>query len=337
MQIGLQATALLAAFGIAWALGPPVIAFLHRLKFGQNINEDAPSRHLQKQGTPTMGGILLMLSLLVTLILGMVCVPSLRPLSPQLLAVVLVFLAHALLGFTDDYRKIKRGKSLGLKAREKLAGQMVIALAFALYLYLTAQPDFTTRVTFGRGLAVDLGYAYYPLAVLLMVGLSNAANLTDGLDGLAGGLSILIALGLAATVYPVFTQLPLFGDILAGACLGFLWYNAHPAKVFMGDTGSLALGSGFAAMALIGKQEILLLVFSIVMLMEVGSVLIQVGVVRLTGGKKTGRRVFKMTPIHHHFELSGWAETQVVQRFWILGALALALGLLLATRLSAWG
>ena len=155
-------------------------------------------------------------------------------------------------------------------------------------------------------------------------------NLTDGLDGLAGGLSILTALGLAWTVYQMgdLATLPLFGYALAGACLGFLWFNAHPAKVFMGDTGSLALGSSFAAMGIMGKQEVLLLVFCAVFLMEMFSVMIQVAFFKATGGKTGGgRRVFRMTPIHHHFELGGWAETQVVARFWILGVLALILGL----------
>ena len=178
-------------------------------------------------------------------------------------------------------------------------------------------------------MTVDLGFGYYVLAFLLMIGLSNATNLTDGLDGLAGGLAILTALGLAWTVYtsrPGFEQLPLFGYAVAGACLGFLWYNAHPAKVFMGDTGSLALGSSFAAMALIGKQEFLLLVFTPCFCWRCSASSCK----SRTSRRPTGKRIFKMTPLHHHFELSGWAETQVVARFWIGGVLALALGLLCA-------
>lgn len=328
--------AFLIAFGIVLLLGPRTIAFLHVLKFGQNINEDAPQRHQQKQGTPTMGGLLLVLSLLLTLGIGIIAVPSLRPPSAPLLAVVLVFTAHAGLGFLDDFLKARRGKSLGLKARQKLAGQVVIALLFVVWLARTAQAPFTTTVLFGGNLNVDLGWGYYALAFLLMIGLSNAANLTDGLDGLAGGLAIFTYLGLALTTHLYFPQLPLFGFTLAGACLGFLWYNAHPAKVFMGDTGSLALGSSFAAMAVIGKEEVLLLVFAAVFLMEMFSVMLQVSVFKATGGRPHGRRIFKMTPIHHHFELSGWAETQVVARFWILGILALILGLLLAPWMYWW-
>ncbi len=320
-----QAFAFLVAFLAALLLGPPVIEGLRVLKFGQNINYDAPARHLQKQGTPTMGGVLMVLGVLITLGTGLLFSHTLRPLSPQLVAVVLVFLAHAVLGFTDDYLKIKGGKSLGLKARAKLVGQFLIAGLFVGWLALTATPGFTTTIRVWHNSAVDLGAWYYVLAFLLMVGLSNAVNLTDGLDGLAGGLAILAALGLSWTVYPGFPQVPLFGCALAGSCLGFLWFNAHPAKVFMGDTGSLALGASLAAIGLIGKQELALLVFSIPFLVEIGSVMIQVPYFKLTGGK----RVFKMTPIHHHFELSGVAETQVVLRFWIGGVLALALGLLL--------
>ena len=325
----------LGAFLLSVLLGPRVIEFLRVLKFGQNINEHVPG-HQAKQGTPTMGGLLFVLSLLLTLGLGLAFVPTLRPISPQLVAVVLVFVAHAGLGFLDDFLKARRGKSLGLLARQKLAGQVVIALVFVGWLYLTAQADFTTQVWFWRDQHFDFGYVYYALAFFLMIGMSNAANLTDGLDGLAGGLSLFTLLGLALTTHPNFAQLPEFGFTLAGACLGFLWYNAHPAKVFMGDTGSLALGSSFAVLAILGKQEVLLLLFAVVFLMETFSVMVQVSVFKATGGKPNGRRVFKMTPIHHHFELSGWKETQVVARFWILGILALVLGLLLAPKMYLW-
>ena len=277
----------LIAFFVAVILGPRTIDFLRVLKFGQNINEHVPG-HAAKQGTPTMGGLLIALSLLLTLGLGLVAVPGLHPVSPQLVAVVLVFVAHAGLGFLDDFLKARRGKSLGLLARQKLAGQVVIALLFVGWLYGTAQPEFTTQVWFWRDQHLDFGIAYYVLAFFLLIGMSNAANLTDGLDGLAGGLSIFTLLGLALTTHPNFSQLPEFAFALAGACLGFLWYNAHPAKVFMGDTGSLALGSSFAALALIGKQEVLLLLFAVVFLMETGSVMIQVAVFKSTAASRTG-------------------------------------------------
>lgn len=328
--------AFLVAFAVALALGPVVIARLRHLKFGQNINEDAPSSHQKKQGTPTMGGILIVLGTVVAV--GVTALG--HPLGTPTVAILLVFVAHAALGGADDYLKITRGKSLGLKARQKLAGQIAIALAFAAWLALTAQPNFTTVVTFGHA-AVDLGYGYYALAAVLLIGLSNAANLTDGLDGLAGGLAMLTALGLAWTVYtlgPNYEGLPVFGYAVAGACLGFLWYNAHPARVFMGDTGSLALGAGLAALGIVGKQEVLLLLFALVFIAETVSVMIQVSVFKATGGKTGGgRRVFRMTPLHHHFELGGVPETQVVARFWIVGLLALAVGLLLAPRVSPFG
>ncbi|MBV9851691.1 MAG: phospho-N-acetylmuramoyl-pentapeptide-transferase [Armatimonadetes bacterium] len=324
-----QAFAFLVSFLAALVLGPMVIEGLRVLKFGQNINYDAPARHLQKQGTPTMGGVLMVLGVGITLLAGVLFTHWLRPPSPQLVAVVLVFLAHALLGFADDYLKIRRGKSLGLLARQKLAGQVVITLAFVAYLFLTAQRNFTTEVVVWRGQTWDWGYGYYVFAFLLMIGLSNAVNLTDGLDGLAGGLALLAALGLAWAIHVLpagFDQLPLFNYALAGSCLGFLWYNAHPAKVFMGDTGSLAIGGSLAAMALLSKQELVLLVFAAMFLLEIGSVILQVLYFKATKGK----RIFKMSPLHHHFELSGVEETQVVARFWIGGVIALTLGLLLS-------
>ena len=331
----------LVAFLIALALGPRTIALLRALKFGQNINEYLSEDHQKKQGTPSMGGILFVLSLLLTLGLGCLFAPPLRPVSSALIAVVLVFVAHAGLGFMDDFLKARRGKSLGLLARQKLAGQVTIALAFVVWLYLTSQPLFTTQVWVWRDQHIDLGYLYYVLAFFLIIGLSNAANLTDGLDGLASGLSIFALVGLSLTTHLMFPQLPVFGFTLAGACLGFLWYNSHPARVFMGDTGSLALGSSFAVMGIIGKQELLLLLFTVVFLVETASVMIQVSVFKATGGKgpdgkDIGRRVFRMSPIHHHFQKVGWPETHVVARFWIVGILALVLGLLLAPAMYVW-
>ncbi len=331
----------LVAFLIVLALGPRTIALLRALKFGQNISEYLSEDHQKKQGTPSMGGVLFVLSLLLTLGLGCLVSPALRPVSPALIAIVLVFVAHAGLGFLDDFLKARRGKSLGLLARQKLAGQVVIALAFVLWLFLTSQPNFTTQVWAWHNQHIDLGYLYYILAFFLIIGLSNAANLTDGLDGLAGGLSIFTLVGLSLTTYIAFPQVPIFGLTLAGACLGFLWYNAHPARVFMGDTGSLALGSGFAVMGILGKQELLLLLFTIVFLIETASVMIQVSVFKATGGrgpdgKDIGRRVFRMSPIHLHFQKLGWPETHVVARFWILGILALVLGLLLAPAMYVW-
>lgn len=336
--------ALAVGFVVAVVFGAPTINTLRILKFGQNINEDAPETHRIKQGTPTMGGVLIVVGTVLSLIAVMAVTAytrsgtiNLRSLS-GLLAIVFVFLAHAAVGFIDDYRNIRGGHSLGLKAREKLFLQTAITAVFVVWRLVTAD-SITTTVCYWPGLSIDLGSSYYVLCALWMIGLSNAVNLTDGCDGLAGSLTILAALGISWTIFTNHSGsewIPLFGYGLAGSSLGFLWFNAHPAKVFMGDTGSLAIGAGLAALCIVGKQEILGLLFMFVFLMEMVSVMIQVTVVRLTGGKATGKRVFKMTPIHHHFERCGWPETTVVQRFIILGAVALLVGMLLAPSFSSW-
>lgn len=328
------ALAFFGAFLVTLAVGPRVIEAMRLLKYGQNINTDVPE-HAKKQGTPTMGGLMIVAGVLAGVLAGWLGrtlqpVPSdstLPCLPGALVAVLLVFLGHFGLGFLDDYLSIKRGKSLGLRARDKLLGQFVISALFVVWLHAVAVPGYTTAVHFGRWL--NLGWGYYVVVFIWIMGISNATNLTDGLDGLLGGTAIFAAVGLALTVLPVggpHNRLPWFGFALAGACLGFLWYNAHPARIFMGDTGSLAIGAGLAAMALAGKQEVLLLLFSIIFVIETVSVMIQVAVFKATGG----RRVFKRTPIHHHFELCGWPETVVVARFWIVGAMALVAGVVVA-------
>jgi len=334
------APALLVAFAVVLAAGPRVIAWLRVLKFGQNINEDAPERHKAKQGTPSMGGVLFVIGVAAAILIAPFFGGSRWHIGIPVLAVFLVFAAHTALGFLDDFLSARRGKSLGLRAREKMGAQFLIAGAFAVWLALSARPYMTTVITVWRGVHIDLGYGYYGLVVLLMVGLSNATNLADGLDGLAGGLAIPVAAGLACTIFigrPGFGQLPVFAFALIGACMGFLWFNAHPARVFMGDTGSLALGSSFTALGVLGKQEIVLLILCAVFIAEAVSVMIQVGVFQWTKRRTgTGRRVFRMTPLHHHFELAGWPETQVVARFWLLGLAALVLGLMAAPSLSPW-
>ena len=343
---------LLAAFFVGVALGPAVIDFLRRIKFGQNINEDAPQSHQQKQGTPSSGGFLIWIGVSVGIIvyeLIAVFAPvlTLSPIDDRLIAVYLVFVAHAGLGFLDDTLKAKRGKSLGLKAREKIVIQVVISLLFTIWLKVGFPGAATTMIAVWPNVLVNLGPVYYVFVFLLMIGLSNATNLTDGLDGLATGLSVVTSVGIAVTILFVlrgFLQLSavqssvqsanaasgtgsgVFCAALIGACLAFLWFNAHPARVFMGDTGSLALGGSFAALGVINKIELPLLLFMLVFLAEMTSVIVQVGVFKATGGRPNGRRVFKMAPIHHHFELLGWPETQVVARFCIIGVLAAVLG-----------
>jgi phospho-N-acetylmuramoyl-pentapeptide-transferase len=323
----------LIAFLAVLGLGKPVIAWLGRLKMRQSINTDAPAGHMAKQGTPTMGGILFLYGVAISLaaVAAFGLLPSGRELYP-LLAVLAVFVLHLGLGFLDDYLKATRGKSLGLKARQKLAGQLVIAVGFVVYLIATAQPGVTTTLALWHTVLINVpAPLYYVLVVLLMIGMSNFTNLTDGLDGLAGGLGVLAFAGLSMSIFAGVGVVSIFGWALCGAILGFLVFNVNPAQVFMGDTGSLALGSSLAAMAVLGKQELPVLLFGLVFVAEGLSVVLQV-----VSFKTRGKRIFKMAPLHHHFELLGWKETQVVFRFWIAGAVSLLLGLLAAQYISPW-
>jgi phospho-N-acetylmuramoyl-pentapeptide-transferase len=338
-----------AAFLLAAVPGRTAIALLRRLGAKQTVSADAPTTHGVKQGTPTMGGLLILFAFTVTVLAYFVLTQPGAHRHPEqdytLLPLLLLTLGFGAIGFADDYLSAKRGKNLGLRAREKFLAQCLVAIGFALWLAKTAQPGLTTNVALlpsslgavaPNASVVDFGWWYYPLAVLFVVGFSNATNITDGLDGLLSGLTILISLTLAAlcaqSVYP---SLNLFAVALAGALLGFLWWNAHPAKVFMGDTASLALGAALAGVAIVGKQEVGLIVASLVCWAELISVMIQVSVFKWRK-KRYGieyaraNRVFRRTPLHHHFEELGWPETQVVLRFWIAGALCAALALLWA-------
>lgn len=294
-------------------IGPKAIQLLAQLKLRQTISEDAPERHRQKQGTPMMGGFIILLG-------AAVGAAAFWAHDARVTAVVLLTLAHAALGFTDDFLIASRGKNLGLKARHKLAAQFILATAFVVWIH-ALRSGYPTAVLFWDGRILDLGWAYYPLAVLMIVYMSNAFNLADGLDGLVGGTTAILALGLGMLVLPTANGgLTVLAWALAGGCLGFLWYNCNPAQVFMGDTGSLALGAMTVGIAVAGRQEILYLMLAAIFIIEALSVIIQV-----ISFKTTGKRPFKMTPIHHHFELSGWAEQKIVVRFWILqGIICLA-------------
>lgn len=297
------------AFVIALAAGPLIIPILRRMKFGQSIRQEGPQRHYAKAGTPTMGGVIILAALTVPALLyggG----------NPEVWLALFVTLGHGLIGFIDDFIKVVLKRNLGLKARQKLLGQIVMALALA---YIATQyfgigTDLWIPLL---GINLDLGPLYYVLIFAVLVGTTNAVNLTDGLDGLAAGTTtvaaiayIMIAMAFAKV------QLAIFCAAMAGACLGFLRYNAHPAKVFMGDTGSLALGGALASVAVMTKTELLLVIVGGVFVLETLSVIIQV-----ISFKTTGRRVFRMSPIHHHFELLGWSENKVVTVFWLVGAL----------------
>lgn len=292
--------------------GPRMIPELHKLKFGQSIREEGPKSHQAKSGTPTMGGIMIILSIAITsMVLG--------KLSLELVLALIIMLGHFVLGFVDDYIKVVKKHNLGLKAKQKLLGQIIIAVLVA---YFAGLPT-DLWVPFAGN--IDLGYGFYVLILLVLVGTSNAVNLTDGLDGLASGTVIFAALTYMAICLALGKMdLAIFCGAMAGACLGFLKFNAHPAKIFMGDTGSLALGGAIAAAGILTHTEILLVVVGLVFVCEAMSVIIQV-----ISFKTTGKRVFLMSPIHHHFELKGWAETKVVKSFCFAGALSGLLGWLL--------
>jgi phospho-N-acetylmuramoyl-pentapeptide-transferase len=318
---------------ISFIAGPWLIERLTRLKLGQSIRQDGPASHLEKSGTPTMGGLLIVLSVVTAVLLWQDLA------NPFTWILLLAAVGYGSIGFIDDILKITKRNARGLRASLKLAAQVLLATGIVLVLY-SMRGEHTTLLylPFLKNPALDLGYLYIPLAVLLLVGYSNAVNFTDGLDGLAAGLVIFVGLTFALLSYLTgrvdwteYFQIPLIensGEItvlclaLVGACVGFLWFNAHPAHIMMGDTGSLALGGILGVIALIIKKEILLIVVGGVFVIEMLSVVIQV-----IAFKITGRRVFKMAPLHHHFELAGWKESKVVIRFWILGGLFALIGL----------
>ncbi len=322
--------AFLVASAFSLLIGPVIIRMLVQLKLRQTISEDVPERHRAKQGTPTMGGFIILLGAAAGLI-------SAWSGHSRLTAVILLTLGMMLLGFLDDYLIAARGKSLGLKARQKLLGQFIIAGIFVWWVYSNATPG-TTAIHFGRASRPeefwDLGWAYYPLAAIAIVWLSNAFNLADGLDGLVGGLSLILclALGMLLVFLPGVEGLAVLSWAIAGGCLGFLWYNSNPARVFMGDTGSLALGAATAGIAVAGKVELLYLALALVFVVEGLSVMLQV-----TSFKLTGKRIFLMTPIHHHFEKAGWAEQKIVVRFWLIAGVLAVVTLYHAGVLNRWG
>lgn len=325
--------AALMALTISFVLGPVLIRRLTKNRIGQPIRADGPARHQVKAGTPTMGGTLILFSLLLsTLLLGDLG-------NPYVWLVQFVTLGFGLVGFVDDYRKYRRGNSAGLSARQKLLAQCGIAALAGFFLLQV--PGFPPVVVmpFFKDVHVHLGWFYLPFAMLVLVGASNAVNLTDGLDGLAIG-PVMIAAGtymifayvagnvklaeyLQISYVPGAGELCIFCGALAAAGLGFLWFNAYPAQMFMGDVGSLPLGGAIAMVALITKNEIVLVLVGLVFVVEALSVIAQVTYFRWTGGK----RIFLMAPIHHHFELKGWPEPQIIVRFWIISIICALLAL----------
>ena len=310
-------------YGIAFALalistlvlGKIGIPLLQRLKAQQSIREEGPQAHLAKAGTPTMGGLFMMLALVLT-----ICIVP--PYSVTLWMLLFLTLGHGLLGFSDDFIKAVKRRNLGLTAKQKLAGQVVLAVLFC-YISTTYAALPTTLWIPLVDITVDLGVAYYILALFIIIGTTNAVNLTDGLDGLATGISAIAGAAYAVVGLLVGSlSVTFFGIIVSGVCLGFLYFNANPAKVFMGDTGSLALGGAFAGMAIATKTEILLVIIGFVFVVEALSVILQVA-----SFKTRGIRIFRMSPIHHHFELGGWSERKVVYVFWAVSLVTSLLGI----------
>jgi len=322
------------ALAMSLMIGPIVIARLSQHQIGQMVREDGPASHLSKAGTPTMGGALILIVMFVTTLLWGELT------NRYIWTVLLVTSAFGVIGWVDDYLKISRKNSKGLKARWKYFWQSIVGLSAAIFLYTTAQIPAETDliVPFFKDVAIPLGGGFVVLAYFVIVGTSNAVNLTDGLDGLAILPTVMVgaALGLIAYVagnveFAEYLQIPYIPDAgelsvfcgaLTGAGLGFLWFNTYPAQVFMGDVGALALGAALGVVAIIIRHEIVLFIMGGLFVLEAVSVIVQVASFRLTG-----KRVFRMAPIHHHFELKGWPEPRVIVRFWIITLVLVLVGL----------
>ncbi|MBE0469341.1 MAG: phospho-N-acetylmuramoyl-pentapeptide-transferase [Methyloprofundus sp.] len=324
----------LTALIISFMVGPTMIRRLSNNNIGQSVRECGPESHYQKAGTPTMGGTLILVGVAVSTLLWSDLGNS------YVWVALLVTMAYGVVGFVDDYKKIKLRNSDGLSARAKYFWQSFIALTAAIFLFKTAQVPAETQfiVPFFKEVVIDMGWTYVLLTYFVIVGTSNAVNLTDGLDGLAIMPTVMVAGALAIFAYlsghvgfaeylvipyiPKAGELVIFCAALVGAGLGFLWFNAYPAMVFMGDVGALALGAALGVVAVLVRQEIVLIIMGGVFVMETVSVIMQVASFKLTG-----KRVFRMAPIHHHFELKGWPEPHIIVRFWIITVILVLIGL----------
>lgn len=303
--------AIMIGFLFAIVLGLFLIPILRRKKIGQRISSFVGENHKKKEGTPTMGGLIFVIPTFITTLI--LILTDKLDLTPNLMIILFVFLGYAFIGFLDDFLSIKKKNNEGLTTYQKLFLQLVIALVF-FYLYMQSGGK-TALVSSTLGIDIEMGWFYGVFLLFILIGASNAVNLTDGLDGLAGGLSAIafIAFGLISIVVG-FQEIGIFIFILVGSLMGFLIFNTHPAKIFMGDTGSLALGAVMAAVAILTHREITLLVVASVFVVETLSVIIQVIWMRLFH-----KKLFLMTPLHHHFEKLGWCETDIVKLFWVVG------------------
>lgn len=308
--------AIMIAFILGIILCPIFIPVLHKLKYGQTERDDGPQSHLKKQGTPTMGGIVILASLVIA---------SLFFLKGNIegMVVLLMTLGYGVIGFIDDYIKVVKKRSLGLRAKQKIGGQVLITAFFVWYLYHSGVGT-DILIPFTNGMTIDLGVFFIPFVFVVVIGTVNGVNLTDGLDGLAGGVTLIVAVFFLLVAWAAGSMIvPICGAVI-GSLLAFLIFNAYPAKVFMGDTGSLALGGFVASVAFLLKMPIFIVIIGFIYLLESVSVIIQVLYFKATGGK----RFFKMAPIHHHFELCGWSETKIVTVFYIATAILCLIGFL---------
>ena len=300
----------LISFLVSVFLGPVIIPFLKRLKAGQTVRDEGPKSHLKKNGTPTMGGILILSAMIVTSLFYMEDYPEIKP-------ILLMTLGFGLIGFLDDYIKVILKRSMGLTPIQKMAGQLVVTGLFAYYLLKCTDISLAAKIPFMPGEELDLGWLNIPLLFFIVIGTVNGANFTDGLDGLAASVTVLAASFLSAAAIGTGTRIEPVTCAVAGALLGFLLFNVYPASVFMGDTGSLALGGFVAAAAYMMQLQLFIPIIGFIYLIEVVSVILQVLFFKLTGG----RRLFRMAPLHHHFELGGWSETRIVAFFSVVTAI----------------
>lgn len=305
------------SFAISVAAGPVVIPFLRRLKVGQTVRGEGPETHLKKNGTPTMGGILILLSVVITSVFFVKDYPKIIP-------VLFLTLGFGLIGFLDDYIKVVLKRSLGLTPVQKMAGQIVVTAIFAYYLLHYTDVSLAMKVPFFPDCYLDFGILNIPILFFVVIGTVNGTNFTDGLDGLASSVTIMVATFFTVVAIGTGSGIDPVTCAVAGSLLGFLLFNVYPARVFMGDTGSLALGGFVASCAYMMQMPLFIVIVGFIYLVEVVSVILQVSYFKATGGK----RIFKMAPIHHHFELCGWSETRVVAVFSIVTAILCLVGLM---------
>lgn len=324
----------ITAMIICLLVGPRLIRWLTAAKIGQSVRDDGPESHLSKAGTPTMGGAMIVVAVTVSTLLWADLTVR------QVWFVLFVTVGFAAIGWVDDYRKVMLSNSVGLTAREKLISQTVVAgiAVIAVYLMANDQSELTLTIPIFKDADIFLGWFFIPFAFLVIVGTSNAVNLTDGLDGLAIMPTVMVAAGLGLIAYlaghAIFAdylnipnvkgsgELSVFCSAIIGAGLGFLWFNTYPAQVFMGDVGALSLGAALGAVSIMARQELVLLIMGGIFVLEAVSVIMQVASFKLTG-----RRIFRMAPIHHHFELKGWPEPRIIVRFWIITVILVLVGL----------